>query len=238
MEKKASQTEILENPQEIFELISNGCNKKAPLFISTREQNIVIKNCNLAQIFSDSFSIRINRMPVKEQLDEIKADPFALVMSKKASIFFRPEIKECQTNGMVIGIPKKIAMIQRRSHLRWTIRIGQVVRVSFHHPAHPKQEFIHQMHDLSSSGLSFIIEQNFREHFIVGTYLTNIFFTLPNHENFIVSTDGIIRHVTFMPDNMAKVGIEFTSISDIATKHIREFSLLEQQKEFTNNPDF
>jgi len=118
-------------------------------------------------------------------------------------VLFQSDVKKADENGDVtISIPKMIAQIDRRKHLRLFVEEGLTVHANFFKSNHAqktmKQQFAKTCFDVSAGGLSFVISKMERRYFGINDMVNNIRLTM-NHE-VVDLTASVVNILEVEPD--------------------------------------
>ena len=159
---------------------------------------------------------------------------FFSVSLSRANIFFKAPFKGYDDGGLRFDLPEKVFKVQRRKDMRFPIQDGHVLRIQIPDPLIPENMLSKKVHDISASGLAFLVPEEEVPLFQIGTLLKGVTFSIQSRK---ITVDAEVRHLREMPKNSVKsgfkVGIQFKNILPPDSHCIASYVFEESRKFFT-----
>ncbi|MEO5970295.1 MAG: PilZ domain-containing protein [Bdellovibrionia bacterium] len=226
--EKPSDLVSVTNYLEIIKYFDEGAKARAGMSVWTNS-NEDIATCNIVSLSQTEkmiYTTPLGTADPKKFEEKLKAAGdrcFLNVKLERATLFFTSKLHASSFTNMQFVLPAKIFKVQRRQKQRFTILPGYVLRVSFRDPLDLKIEHKEKVYDVSSVGLSFLVNNEDASVFQPGQVLKNLTFTLRGHEfncaAEIVQCKPFVNNaenVNGQNQNKIKVGIKFLEIDDAA----------------------
>jgi hypothetical protein len=224
---------------EIIKFFDEGARAKAGMSVWTKASEAVA-SCNiisLSQAEKMIYTTALTATDSKKMYADLKAADescFLNVKLERATIFFTSKLESNSFSNLQFTLPKKIFKVQRRQQQRFKILQGYVLRVSFLGPIDPLKELKQKIYDVSSGGLSFLVENSETAVFQPGSVLKNMTFTIRNIEfklaGEIIHCKPVIENALGQNQNKTKVGIKFVEIDSKSAGIIDEYVFEENRK--------
>ena len=229
----------LDSPIEIRKLLKEGAGSAASVILWTNEQKQLfrshlsaytdVENCFYIWIPAD---LDINGF-LQEMQSQRHAECYLNILLKRTNLFFKSRLVGSEMLGLKFLIPNQIFKLQRRRNFRLPIPDGYVMKVEFSHPFFPENRLIKKIHDISASGLSFLIEDHEEVLFQAGLLIKEIQFMVKNRK---ITTDAEIRHINSFSDPVRpkkilyQVGLALKNMKPSDSDHIAAYVLEESRK--------
>ena len=177
------------NSWAIFGLINNSQEHDLPVIawkIVTGEKITAEVNFHIVRKTKSEIVIRGKNPHAKKTLGDLSVGAHNLnFYLPKDSALFQSEVKQILSNGdVLVRIPKMIAQVERRKHMRLFLEQGLELELAFSKENHGQrkiqQKFSKSCFDISAGGLSFILTRSETSFFKKNDLITPLEIHLPN----------------------------------------------------------
>ena len=224
---------------KIIKFFDEGARAHSGVQVWTKENDHVAKGkmIGLSQSKKRVYTTALVSTEPKVFYDNLKAAGSTCFFNLKldtATLFFVTKLQSSSPSYPEFTLPDKIFKVQRRQKQRFKILQGYLLRVTFRDPTDLTVEHKQKIYDVSSSGLSFLIDKTDPMPFQVGQVLKNLVFTLRNHE--INLAGEIIQCKSFAENTHGqniekiKIGVMFLDIDPDYSSIIDDYVFEENRK--------
>jgi hypothetical protein len=233
-------TTLIDNAIMIKAILSQAAKKQAPILFTSKDQSIVYRNHKLLQTALGQITLKSNLQQEIIPKEWIQIDAFCIIIKPEAIFFFKPQVVESNERGIVLNSPLKLFKIQRRANERYIFPSVQLFKVSFLHPDHNHTRLELKVADLSTGGLSFLVENQFIEHFPIKQTLDDMRLLISNQtfKDVTILTQSVVRHITPFEHNMFKIGVQFLGLSKEASRILYGYLTELQEKQLLSKIEF
>jgi c-di-GMP-binding flagellar brake protein YcgR len=227
---------------EIIKFFDEGAKSKAGIMVWTKGSENTA-NCHVIGL-SQTEKMIYTTIPISNDSSTLYANLtaagercFLNMKIERASLFFNAKLHSHSFANLQFTLPEKLFKVQRRLNQRFKILQGYVLRVSFRDPITPTLEHRPKIFDISSGGLSFLVDTDAASPFPKGQILKNLTFTIRTYElhleGEVVHFQPIIEDLQRSNVSKIKVGVRFRNISEADLAIIEEYVFDENRKFFS-----
>lgn len=215
---------LVNDPNEADSLVRECLRTTAPALIWAQGQALRIKvpfhhRPGPQNTFSVTAGENVDVKAFSAELVALKTSQvFFSASLSKANILFRTNYLGFEDRLLKFEIPKKIYKVQRRKDMRFMVRDGYLIKISFKVGG---LDLVKKIYDISAGGVSFLIEPSEESLFATGSKIEGMKFEILNKE---VVAHGEIRHNRAVRNKEAyKVGLIFTHIDEADASLINKY---------------
>jgi c-di-GMP-binding flagellar brake protein YcgR len=227
---------------KIIKYFDESAKTKADVLVWTKKNNIIAK-CHIISLSQSEKMIYISKTnaddPLKfcEDLYEAGDRCFLNVRMERATLFFTTKFESKSFPQLKFKLPEKLFKVQRRQKPRFKVLQGYILRLTFKHPSDLTLEIKKTVFDVSSGGLSFLIDVKDSPDFKIGQVLLNLTFSIRGREfnlsGKIVYCKPFYETSRVQRAPQSKIGLQFSDIQEMDAAFIEDYVIEENRKYFS-----